>query len=247
MRRKQIMKAFAAFLLAVLLIGQAMPAFAVGQSSSLAKKGNQYIVTAKKLNCRYGPGMGYGVVAIFEKGTRLTYYGNNDGWWKVISSNGTAGYVDRQYLTPVTVEKKGNYFVTATSLNIRKQPKMSAGVRGTVKKGTIVTVSKQNGDWGYVSAGASVQGWAALKYLSKSQSASAANTAKPSTKKMYEVVADVLNVRSGSSTRARKIDTIRYGEDCYILALDGNWGRIVYKEKGKYAYGWVNLDYLREK
>ncbi len=248
MRHSRIARLFAALVLMVMLFVSSMPAFAIGQSTSMAKKGDQYIVTATNLNCRRGPGLNYGVKAMFKKGTKLTYYGNTDGWWKVSSSNGVTGYVDRQFLTPVTTEKNGNYFVTASSLNIRKAPKVSSGIRGTVKKGTIVTISKLNGDWGYLSSGAEATGWVALQHLSHyNKTTTPDNKPTVSTKKMYEVTANALNVRAGASAYSRKIDSIRYGEDVFILKVDGNWGRIVYKESGKYCYGWVSLDYLRQK
>lgn len=249
-RFSRVSRLFAAVLLVIALFAQTVPALAVSGSTSMASKGSRYVVTVNGLHCRKGPGTSYAIADKFSKGTVLTYYGRSGGWWKVAADDGTKGYVDRQYLTPVATEKQGNYFVTASSLRIRKAPKTSAGVVGTVKKGTIVTISKLNGDWGYLSAGAT-QGWIALKYLShynsNVQSESAVSVYSASNRTLYKVTADSLNVRASGSTRAHKIDSIRRGTSVFILKVDGEWGRIAYKKSGKIQYGWVNLDYLRAK
>ncbi len=58
--KKLLLAVVAMMLLAALTV----PAFAVGQSSTLAKNGNQYVVNVKGLNVRSGPGMGYSVLGV---------------------------------------------------------------------------------------------------------------------------------------------------------------------------------------
>jgi len=247
MRLNRLIKSAAAVLLVLVLAVASLPAFAVGQSTSMAERGDKYIVNVNGLNFRTGPGLGYRVQTSLKKGTVLTYVSNTDGWWKMYTSNGKLGYVDRQYLTQDTTEKSGNYFVTASELRIRKAPKLSAGVLGKVKKGTMVTVTKLNGDWGYVAAGAGKQGWVALEYLSHVNSSVSISDSKPKSNVIYEVKADVLNVRASGSTKAKRIDTVREGEDCIITKVDDDWVQVVYKKGGKLKNGWVKLDYLEKK
>lgn len=246
-RFSRVLRPLAVFFLIVMLLAQSLPALAVGGSTSMANKGDRYIVNVEGLNFRAGPGMGYRIITSLEKGTVLVYLSNSDGWWKMYTASGKVGYVDRQYLTQDTTEKQGNYFVTASSLRIRKAPKTSAGVLGTVKKGTIVTISGLNGDWGYLSDGAGVQGWVALKYLSHYNNSLTSSAKTSSVNKMYEVAASALNVRASGSTHARRLDTLRNGKDVYVLKVDGDWGRIAYKSSGKVKYGWVKLEYLSAK
>lgn len=247
-RISRLLKSFAALALIAVMAFSSVPAFAVGQSTSMAERGDKYIVNVNGLNFRKGPGLGYGVITSLKKGTTLTYISNTEGWWKVYTSNGKVGYVDRQYLTQDTTEKSGNYFVTATELRIRKAPKTSAGVLGKVKKGTMVTITKLNGDWGYLAAGAGVKGWVALEYLSHVNSSTSISDTKVSSKTtIYEVTANVLNVRASGSTRARRIDAIREGEDVIITKTDDDWVQVVYKKGGKLRNGWVKLDYLAKK
>ena len=120
-----------------------------------------------------------------------------------------------------------------------EHPQVStAGIAGTVSRGTIVTISQLNGDWGYVSGGAEAKGWVALKYVSSK----AGSTASATT---YTVTASILNVRSGSSTRYSRIDKLYRGAEVAVTQIKGNWGKVRYSKSGKMCEGWVSLDYLK--
>ena len=58
----------------------------------------------------------------------------------------------------------GVYRVTANVLNVRKGPGTSYAVATTVKKGEAYTITKINGNWGYLKSGA---GWISLAYTEK--------------------------------------------------------------------------------
>ena len=58
----------------------------------------------------------------------------------------------------------GVYKVTANTLNVRKGPGTSYAVTTTVKKGEAYTITKINGNWGYLKSGA---GWIHLGYTEK--------------------------------------------------------------------------------
>ena len=135
-----------AALVAALMSATAMPALAVGQSTTLATSGSRYIVTASGLNVRAGAGMGYSVITVAPRGTSVTYISNSRGWWYVRLSNGTTGYVDKQYLTPASASDTGTYTVTASVLLVRARPNTSGKRVGRLTKGTNVYVSQLNGD-----------------------------------------------------------------------------------------------------
>ena len=224
-------------IIACLLLIQ-IPAMAVvSGSSTMAKYGAKYIVTASRLNLRAGPSTDYPIITSMKKGTEVTYLDYHDGWWLVQLSPTKAGYVDKKYLTPASVSKTGKYFVTASELCIRKDPRTSGRLLGTVKKGTMVTITQLNGDWGYVSGGAEVKGWVALKYVSTKNNVSSGGK--------YVVTASKLNVRSGASTSRERIDSVPYGAVVQVTQTNGDWGKISYTKNGAAKSGWVKLDYLR--
>lgn len=149
-------------LAALLMIGSLSVAMAVSNSSTHAKKGDEYVVLAKTLNLRSGAGMGNNVVKLVKRGEKLTYLGQYKGWWNVRLSSGKTGYVDKQYLAPVNACTTGSYKVTR-SLWVRISPNDSAKKIRSVAKGKTVTVTKLNGDWGYISE---YHGWALLNHMS---------------------------------------------------------------------------------
>ncbi len=237
-----VMRSLMCLVLAVLMLAVQLPAqAAVAGSTTLAKYGENYVVNASRLNVRSGPGMEYSVITGIKRGETVTYIKNSDSWWRVQLSDGRYGYVDRKYLAPVCVSKTGRYFVMADKLCIRKNPTTSSGIRGIVTRGTMVTITQLNGDWGYVSSGAGATGWVALRYLSSSSAEVIASAGT------YRVIADKLNVRKGPSTSRSRIDTIAYGTQVKVLETDGEWGRITYTKSGRTKEGWVNLSYLKHK
>lgn len=238
----KLLRMFSCFALITLLLAAQLPAkAAVAGSSTMAKVGAKYVVTASYLNFRSGPGVGYSVLTGLKRGTTVTYMGYKNSWWQVRTSGGKTGYVDRKYLTPASVSKTGQYFVTASKLRVRKSPTTSSSILGTVNKGAMITITQLNGDWGYVSSGAGVRGWVALQYLSTSGSSSGSSSGS------HIVIADVLNVRAGASTSKKRIDSLKNGAAVKVVETDGSWGKITYLKSGKTREGWVKLDYLRAK
>ena len=148
--------------LIVCLLATALPAFAVGQSSTLAKKGDWYVVNCSKLNVRTGPGTEYSVKKLLKRGTWVSYQSKSNGWWKVRYSGGT-GYVDKQFLARSPQTSVGTY-TTTRKVVIRATPKSSGKRLGTYAKGKSVRILALNGDWGRVAYKGNT-GWVALKYL----------------------------------------------------------------------------------
>jgi len=234
----RIRPALCLMLIALLLSAQIPAMAAVSGSTSMATSGSKYVVTASRLNFRSGPGTNYSIITALKRGTSVTYVSYNNGWWQVRTSAGRTGYVDRKYLAPASTGETGKYLVTASVLNIRKSPKTSSAVAGTVTRGTVVNITQLNGDWGYVNSGAEVKGWVALKYVSRNAESTAAATT-------YAVTASILNVRSGASTGSSRIGKLTRGTEVVVTQTKGNWGKVRYTESGKMREGWVSLDYLK--
>lgn len=236
------LRAILCLTLLLFLLAVQIPAFAaVSGSTSMAEKGDKYVVTASYLNFRSGPGTSYPVVTGLKKGTTVTYMEYKGGWWRVKTSGGKTGYVDRKYLTPAKVDDTGKYFVTASALRVRKSPTTESSTVSLLQKGDIITISQLNGDWGYVSSGAGSKGWVALKYVSTNRPASSGSSGS------YTVTADTLNVRSGASTHYERTDALKYGASVRVTQLSGSWGKISYSKNGSARTGWVKMDYLKAK
>lgn len=56
---------------------------------------------------------------------------------------------------------------------------------------------------------------------------------------VYEVIADVLNIRKGASTSYDKVGTLNKGEQIIINKIENNWGYIEEKD------GWISLAYTK--
>ena len=166
MNAKNWMKRVLCVLLAVIsLLMMAAPALAVGQSSTLAKKGDTYYVVASGLHVRSTPAMGDNILRSIKRNTKVKFVSEKYGWWLVSYNGKKIGYVDKQFLTRYNVRKTGTYKTTA-KLVVRSAPKSYAPKVGSLKKGAKVKVLHLNGDWVRISYGGK-EAWVASKYLKK--------------------------------------------------------------------------------
>ena len=152
-------------LLAMLLLAGSVPALAVGQSSTLAKKGDVYYVAVKGLHVHSTAEMSDNVIASLKKGAKIQFGYETAGWWFVRYSKYGTGFVDKQFLTRKNVPKVGRYKTTAR-LNVRAVPKTWGKKLGTLRKGAKLKVIQLNGDWVYIYYKGHF-GWVAAKYLKR--------------------------------------------------------------------------------
>ena len=90
-----------------------------------------------------------------------------------VPSNKKTGWVSKSYisvgksvtLTPSTVSKETTYYVTANSLNIRKEPTIKSEKVVAATKNEKLIVSEVKGNWGKVTTVSGMTGWASLSYL----------------------------------------------------------------------------------
>ena len=152
-------------LVCMMLVATALPAMAVGHSSTLAKKGDKYYVIARALNVRTSAEMDNNVKTSIKRGKKVEFRYEKNGWWYVRYGSGKYGFVDKQYLTRANVRKKGTYRTTGY-LNVRSFPRDDAKIRGTLKKGAKIKILQLNGDWCRINYKGK-EGWVAAKYLKK--------------------------------------------------------------------------------
>ena len=134
----------------------AVPARAVVPSSSTLAPyaaSKTYLVNCSGLNLRYAASVTSEVQFVLPRGATVTYLSDKSGWWYVsYRKNSTTyyGWVDKKYLAPAfTGASVGRYAVTASQLNVRSYPRLSARRVGGLARGTVINISELNGDWGY--------------------------------------------------------------------------------------------------
>lgn len=147
--------------------------------------------------------------------------------------------------------------VTETiGLNLREKPTTSSDIVKAFVKGTSLKIYEVNGNWGRTDGG-----WVCLDYTDykKSTNTSNSSTSSSYTTGRYEVICDVLTVRTGPGTN---YDWKKYSEltanaqkqvkqkcgyeanglvdgvQCDVSQISSNWGKI--------PSGWICLDYCKK-
>jgi len=151
----------------------------------------------------------------------------------ITNVNGTVSQGDK-ILLPKVEDKK----VTATVLNIRAKATTDSSIIGKLKQGNTVKVSFIKNGW----AGILIDGrlaYVSAAYLTDS-TVKTSVTGKTATK---YVTADSLRVRSGPSTKAAVLGSLKEGAKVTVKTEENGWASIDYK--GKKAY--VSSAYLTNK
>ena len=150
-------------------------------TSTTFKVGNygKNVVTTDNLNVRRTRNASSEFLITIPKGTtiRVNYIMYQDNsvapkgdLWGGVTYKGATGFINLKYVKPVTTTatsgKAVNYRVriTASSLNVRKEPNASAKVTTTVKKDNVFTIVEEKDGWGKLKSGA---GWINLSYTKK--------------------------------------------------------------------------------
>lgn len=140
--------------------------------------------------------------------------------------------------------------ITATELNIRKNPDTASTPVGVYRKGDRVTILEKSGDWGRTD-----KGWISLKYVNMDSTGTGSNTGSNTDKDTSTPVTIVsngkttvlgyglmegvstLNVRSGPGTSYERLTYISAGQRLPYYQTSGNWARI--------KSGWVSMTYFK--
>ncbi|ASA26509.1 cell wall hydrolase [Paenibacillus donghaensis] len=159
--------------------------------------------------------------------------------------------------SPDKASAAGSYTakVYADSLTVRSEPAKDAAVKGSVKNGSLVTVSDEQHGWMKVQAG-KTSGWVAGYYLKKvsgsaqaspatatttTKATTTAATVKTSGGTKVSVAADSLRIRSGPGTGYEVLGSLRAGDSVTPLARENGWVRI---STAGGQQGWVAGQYL---
>ena len=151
-------------------------------TSTTFKVGNykKYVVTTDALNVRRTRNATSQVLTTIPKGTKIyvgyVMYQDNSvtpkgDLWGGVTYNNATGFINLNYVKPYVEPTTGtskavNYRVriTASSLNVRKEPNATAKITTTVVKGNVFTIVEEKNGWGKLKSGV---GWINLSYTTK--------------------------------------------------------------------------------
>lgn len=116
-----------------------------------------YALITGSVELREAPGDGAAVVASMSGAEQVEILESTDDWYKVVKSNGAAGYVKKSYVTldkAVAEDAAMKYdhyqkakISTATGLVVRTEGKQDASSVGTISDGSDVIIVDAQGDY----------------------------------------------------------------------------------------------------
>jgi uncharacterized protein YgiM (DUF1202 family) len=131
-------------------------------------------VTGVGLNVRSGAGENHPVVSAVYQHDKVVLLVRTTSWAKVLTSDGTSGWVLRQYLDepglPIPTQK--HYLLTKPAiLHVRAGPGLTFPTTGSLYKGTQLQLVKDTPNWAAVILPGGTTGWVARQYTVAAKSA----------------------------------------------------------------------------
>ncbi|MCL1632932.1 SH3 domain-containing protein [Sporolactobacillus sp. CPB3-1] len=208
-------------------------------------------VTASSLHMRSGPGTKYRHIRYLYKNYKVSVVGKSGSWYR-IKYGGKTGYVSGKYIKksstskskPKSKPKFKSYtaYVTATALNMRSGPSTKNKKVRILHKNNKVTVYGKSGSWYKIKYGGKT-GYVSGKYIKKSSTSKSKPKPKPKFKSYTAyVTATALNMRSGPSTKNKKVRTLHKNNKITVYGKSGSWYKIKYGS----ASGYVSAKYVKK-
>ena len=122
-------------------------------------------VTASVLNVRSGPGTGNGIIRTLSKGTPVTLYGLEKGWWET-----PTGYLSADWISldkepaPIVVAPKVQYAIVTAKPYLNVRDDANGKKIGILEDGSEVWIMGSKSGWYKVVWGPN-QGWVSAQYL----------------------------------------------------------------------------------
>ncbi|MFC4779051.1 N-acetylmuramoyl-L-alanine amidase [Paenibacillus sp. GCM10023252] len=142
---------------------------------------------------------------------------------------------------------EGDYKVVADSLQVREEGSQSAKVIGSLKYGTIVSVSQEKYGWMQMKS-SKVSGWVAGHYLKKiegsaaSSSSGAAETASSPAKPSIGIVTgDSVRLREGPGTSYAVLGSVNKGDKLTIQESKTGW---YHAKTAQGVLGWISSQFV---
>lgn len=217
-------------------------------------------ITAKDVNFRTGPATSYSSMKKLARGTELTAYVLQNGWYYV-NVEGVYGYVSAQYVkitetdatptptpTPETTYPAEVGMVTRSGVNFRADASSASARLRQLEKNTNVYVLGRTGSWHY----AAVDGQFGFIYadyvaltgektiLGSDGKPLAPGETKPETGK--GVTTGNVNFRKGPGTSYDSMGTLKKGVELTLHALKEGWYQVsIGDETGYVSSKYINV------
>jgi len=224
-------------------------------------------VTASSLTVRADASTSASKLGSLSRGTVVNVYAELDGWLCIVY-NGSIGYISTDYVTLSDYSESGGSTTPGTggddalyraqvtlstassTLKLRESGSSSADVLTYMPHGTIVEVLSDSGSWYQVRTLGGTVGYCSAQYLTRLDDEITTTTTPTETSgqsdpdavaAMGEVTGSSVNVRSGPSTSASVLGSLKKGDGVEIISQNGDFYRIVYD--GGTAY--ISASYVR--
>ena len=224
-------------------------------------------VTASSLTVRADASTSASKIGSLSRGTVVNVYAELDGWLCIVY-NGSIGYISTDYVTLSDYSESGGSTTPGTggddalyraqvtlstassTLKLRESGSSSADVLTYMPHGTIVEVLSDSGSWYQVRTLGGTVGYCSAQYLTRLDDEITTTTTPTETSGQSdpdavvatgEVTGSSVNVRSGPSTSASVLGSLKKGDGVEIISQNGDFYRIVYD--GGTAY--ISASYVR--
>lgn len=207
---------------------------------------NDLFVNASVINLREGPGLSYPILKELKQNEQMKKVQQNGDWIQV-EVDGKTGWV-ALWLTK-TIQSKETTKTSSKAivisqvdyLNVRLDATVSSSVLTQLSVGQEATYLKETDEWIQIEVNGKI-GWVSKKYVSLTKASAESNSTKKKSSQtaseanVFTVNVAAVNIRKKPNLNAKKLGTIKNGEQYDVLSHSGNWVQIQYK-KGK--KGWV--------
>lgn len=212
-----------------------VPSAALIQSADQVQAQVQKEVTSQSLNVRSGPSDNSRIVDWLQKGQTVNVLRETNNWDYIQFANGKTGYVYDQYLKTISSSDE-NRSVTAYWLTLRNGPSAHNSPIDYLKKGTVVKVVSNTGNWAKVSVNGKT-GYVDSAYLSEETTNNSSSVTSSPTRK---VTAYWLTLRNGPSTKYKDIGYLKQNTVVSVHSTKDGWSYVTANGKS----GYVNDKYL---
>lgn len=230
---KQVSKKTIACILALILC------FASVGSALAASYG--VVSGTDKLNLRAAGSSSSQWLGAYPRGTWVEIVGSQNNFYQVVTPDGLAGYMSKNYITSDSSTLKTVRIATVNNtnggayLNFRKSPSYTAGIHGVLYNGTpLLVLGEQNG-WYYVQLNGKT-GYVRSEYVKVSYMVGSSEVATIKTSN-----GGALNLRIGPGTRYAVLRQFPNNQHVMVLAKGNGWWQVA----ANGYVGFVDKDYLK--
>ncbi|WP_195345959.1 SH3 domain-containing protein [Paraclostridium sordellii] len=226
-----------------------------GESNEDTSVKSEKQVTGNRVNFRKGPGTSYSIITSLNKGTKVGYISENNGWAK-ISHNGNIGYMSTNYLATIDSNSGGNNSesnedstvksekqVTGNRVNFRKGPGTNYSVITSLNKGTKVGYISESNGWAKISYNGNI-GYMSTNYLATTDSNSGGNNSESNEdstiKSEKQVTGNTVNFRKGPGTNYSVITSLNKGTKVGYISESNGWAKVNYNG----TIGYMSANYI---